>query len=346
MGLKIANPVGFNYIFRNFDGPLYTVAAKTFYDPKLISNLHLETSLSPEYFSAHLPLYPLLIRVFEGIGVIGGYLKSMIFVNILATVALTCFFYYFITRFRLTRKPIFLTLVFMMLPRFLVVRSVGAPESLFMFLVVLSIFFFEEKKYFLAGLFGGLSALTKVPGILLVLAYAMTFLEGYVKSKQLSWKYFWIALIPMGLLVTFILYLKQYGDFFAYFHTGGVVPMPFPYAAFNYQARWVGTAWLEDIIFYFIFYGLAVSVLWKTQLRSVFYFCVVFFVSILFIQHRDISRYALPLWPFSVIAFQQLFTSKKFLWIFFLIMIPAAYFYGWNFLLYNLMPISNWKPYL
>lgn len=340
-GLTFDNP-SFLDVYRHFDGPLYVVVAKTFYDPALIENLRLETILPPSYFAAHLPLYPFLISLGA---VFFGYLKSMILVNIIATAILSGFFYYIVKHLKLSAAPLLLAVVFLFLPRFLIVRSVGAPESIFILFILASLFFFEKKSYLLAGLFGFLSVLTKTPGVLLAAAYGLVFVENYIKKRDSTGPLISACLTGLGLLAVFGLYALRNGDFFAYFHTGGVVPMPYPFAAFNSSARWIDTAWLEEIILYFFLYGLTVVTLWKNKYRSLFYFSLVFFSATLFIQHRDISRYSLPLWPMALIAFEHLFTSKKFL-VVFAILLPGLYLYAWNFMGYNVMPIANWQPYL
>jgi hypothetical protein len=350
-GIKITEP-SFLTIYKHYDGPLYIVPAKTFYNPKAIDNLHLEMTMPNKYFAAHLPLYPLLIRAVReliqltSLRVNGlGYLRSMVAVNLLATIGLTLFLYYLLKKFRLTKSPLLLTSVFLFLPRFLVIRSVGAPESLFMLLIILSLFFFEKEKFWLAGLFGGLSVMTKTPGILLFGGYGLVFIERFIKEKKINWQWLWTLLIPLGLLAVFGIYGIQYKDFFAYFHSGDNIHLIFPFSVFNFQKPWVGTAWLEDVLFYFFLYGLAVINLKNSKYRSFFYFGLVFYIATLFVQHRDISRYSLPLWPLALIAFEKFFTSKKFL-IIFVIMLFAIYLYSWNFLNYNVMPIADWRPFL
>ena len=360
-GIKISDS-SFLTIYRQYDGPLYIVPAKTFYNPQAIEKLHLEMKLPNKYFAAHFPLYPLLIRAFReliqltGLNVNGlGYLKSMISVNLLSTVALVLFFYFLLKKFNLTKNPLILASILLFLPRFLVVRSTGAPESLFMLLILLSLYFFEMENYWVAGLLGGLATMTKSPGILLFGAYILVFIEKVFKSafakasadkdKKVNWNWLGILLVPLGLLAVFWIYTKQYGDFFAYFHSGDNIHLVFPFSVFNFQKTWIGTAWLEDILFYFFMYGLAIIYLKKSKYRSFFYFGLVFFIATTFVQHRDISRYSLPLWPLALIAFEKFFTSKKFLTIFF-IMLFAIYLYSWNFLNFNVMPISNWKPFL
>lgn len=339
--------VGFLTIYKQYDGPLYIVPAKTLYDPVKIEKLKLETSLSPKYFAAHLPLYPALIRLIGQIRLVGDlpYLKSMVGVNLLSTIGLVLFFYYLLKKFKLTKNPLVLASILLFLPRFLVVRSVGAPESLFMLLILLSLFSFEKNKFWLAGLFGGLAAMTKTPGILLFAGYGLVFLEKYLKERKINWNWLGIILIPLGLLGVFTIYGIQYKDFFAYFHSGDNIHLIFPYSVFNFQKTWVGTAWLEDIIFYYFLYGLSIFYLKNSKYRSFFYFGLVFFIATLFVQHRDISRYSLPLWPLALIAFEKFFTSRKFL-IIAIVLLPAIFLYAWNFLLYNVMPIGDWAAFL
>ncbi len=346
-GLKMENP-SMEYIYRNYDGPLYIIAAKTLYNPGAIEKIGLEISLPAKYFAAHLPLYPLLIRgVRELIGLTStlGYLKSMIFVNLVSTIFLSIFFYFFLKKFKLTAKPLILAIIFLFLPKFLVVRSIGAPESLFILFILISIYFFEKERYFLAGLIGALAAMTKSPGILLFAGYFLVFVEKWLKTKKISWQWFGVVLIPLGLLGVFGLYYLQYGDFLAYFHSGDNLHLAYPFSVFNYTKTWIGTVWLEEIIFYFFLYGLTVYSLKSSKHRSFFYFSLVFYMAILFVQHRDIPRYSLPLWPMAAVAFEKFFTSKKFL-IIFIILLPAIYLFGWNFIIFNIMPVSNWKPFL
>lgn len=340
-GLKIINS-NFQYIYKNYDGPLYIVPAKTFYHPKLIDKIGIELPLSEKYFAAHFPFYPLLIRLFSSIT---GYLKSMILVNFLATLCLALCFYFIVVDLKISKKPILLTIIFLFLPRFLILRSIGAPESLFMGLIILSLYFFEKKKYFLSGVGGYLASVTKSPGILLFVVYLLILAKKYLKIKKINRQSLFVFLIPFGLLSVFLLYWHQYGDFFAYFHSGNNIHLVFPFSVFNFQKEWVGTGWLEDIIFYFFIYLITVLSLKNKPYQSFFYFSLVFFLAIIFVQHRDISRYSLPLWPLACIAGEEFLTSKKFLIAFFLLL-PAIYLYAWNFIIYNIMPISNWQPFL
>lgn len=341
LGLDFTNNT-FLTLYKQYDGLLYVVVAKSLYNPDIIRSLRLELLLEPIYFAAHFPLYPLFIRVGS---YIFGFMKSMILVNVLFSVLLTTFFYYFLKFFKVTSRPLALSIVFIFLPRFFITRTTGAPEPMFMLFILMSIFFFEQKKYFFAGIFGALATLTKSPGVLLAIAYALVFLERAIKEKKQDYSGYPILLIPIALLAVFAWYSFQYHDVLAYFHSGDNLHLVFPFSVFNYQKSWVGTAWLEDALIYFFMYALTVVYLWSSKNRTFFYFSVVFFAATLFVQHRDISRYSLPLWPFACIAFERLFTSKKFL-IAAAIILPGIYLYAWNFLLFNILPVSDWRPFL
>lgn len=328
-------------LYKHWDGPLYVIVAKTFYN---ISSPILRESflgLSPGYFAAHLPLYPLLIR---SIAYLVGYLPSMLIWPVIGAVAYINFFYFFVKKLNLTHYPLRLALIAAFFtPRFFVIRSIGAPETIFLFFMLVSVYFFIQKKYLYAGIAGGLTVLTKSPGILLFGAYGLWFFEEFLRTKKIQTAWSGILLIPFSLIGLFVWYKYASGDFFAYFHSGDNMHIFFPpFQVFNASARWIGTGWLEDILFIYIFYLLSIFALFSIKkLRVVFYFAVLFFLAIISVQHKDIARYSLPLLPFGFIANEQFFTSKKFLLVL-CILLPALYVYAWNFIVHNQAPIADW----
>lgn len=331
----------FQTIYTHFDGPLYIIPAKTGYDPVLIENLLRDPSMpkNPVYYAAHLPGYPLLIWFISLSGI--GFLKSMIAATVLSTLLLAWAAYFIVRQLQISKHPVLLVSIMLFVPRFLVVRSIGSPEPLFLAAILGSLYAFEKKNYLAAGIFGALATLTKLPGILLFPAFIFAIIE----SKQFKPRQWAVLLIPLMLGFIFQLYATQFGDFFAYFHTGGTVPMPYPLSVFNASAKWVGTAWLEDVWFYFMIYAATATQLWKSSHRSFFYFTVVFLAGALFVEHRDISRYTLPLLPLAVIAFESQLTQKKLYPVLALGCI-TAYAYAWNFMGANTMPITEWLPFL
>lgn len=349
-GLNFSN--GFSTIYRNFDGLEYIVIAKTLYNPSLIAGI--PQHLPDIYFASHFPLYALVILLFAPIL---GFLKSMLFVSVLFTCLSAVGFYFLVRDFKLSQNPLFLSLVFLILPaRWLVVHSIGSSEPLFIFLVLITFYCFlkfeENSKWLwihLAAFFGLLAQLTRPPGILLfiglityILFKSFSLRPGNVKDFfKLVIKYYPLILIPIGLVTVFAWYGNSFNDFFAYFHSGDNIHLTFPpFQVFNKHQFWVGDIWLEDLVYIFILGFLGVFMLFKQRLYSMGIFVLVYLVAASMVVHRDISRYVLPIAPFVLIAFQKVLITKEFK-IILIILTLAVYLYSQNYLIENVAPVSD-----
>ncbi len=158
---------GMETVVANYDGPLYIVVAKTLYNPELVGSFGF--LLPSEYYAAHFPLFPFLIRIFAGIF---GFPYSMLFVTLVSSILATYYFYLLILDFTGKNNALWITFIFSVFPaRWLIVRSVGSAEPLFLAMIIASVYYFRKNKYFTAGIFGLFAQLTKSPGILLFIAY-------------------------------------------------------------------------------------------------------------------------------------------------------------------------------
>jgi hypothetical protein len=344
---------GMATIVSNFDGPLFLVAAKSLYNPEIIKTFPLD--IPTEYYAAHFPLFPLLIRSFA---FVFGYPYSMLFVTVLGSFLSLFFFNKLIKEFVSDKTALILTAFFAIFPaRWLIVRSVGSPEPLFIGAIIASIYYFRKSKYWWAGAFGALAQLTKSPGILLFVAYASHIILPQLKKiattpikkwwNELEFnKKYPIFLIPLALIAIFVFYAFTYHNFWAYFKSGDNIHLFFPpFQIFNYSAAWVGTFWLEEVIFIYLIGAMALIKLIKQGQGVIAWFFGIFFVSILFVSHRDLMRYALPLVPFVFIAFKKTLAKKEFWYVLALIAIPI-YLFTLTFISQNTMPIGNWAPFL
>ena len=347
-------------VFANYDGPNFIVIAKTLYDKELIRT-SFSLPIPLEYYPAHLPGYPLLIRLLDFF-MPGTW--AMLFSTLITTILAVVFFYLFVKKFKLSKAPLWLSILFLFLPaRWLVVRSVGSPEPLFIFALLASFYFFKsaltpvsqnlfsKKKivtvdFLLAGLFGALAQITKTPGILLFIAYGLWLMVDCFKKKKFLYQAWPLLLMPLSALGVFFFYYLQTGNFLAYFQSGDNFHLVFPpFQAFATGRNWLGDFWLEDMVYVYFFGALTVVLLFKQKLYDLATFATIFFTTTLFIAHRDLSRYSLPLMPFALIAFAPFLEKKEFK-IAFLIILPAIYFYTLNFILHNIAPIADWSPYL
>ncbi len=344
---------GFNTIYRNYDGLEYVVIAKSFYLPELITQL--PQSLPATYYASHFPGYALMIFL---VAPVFGFLKSMLFVAVFFTIASAVAFYFLLKDFRLTSQPLFLSLLFYLLPaRWLIVHSVGSAEPLFIFATIMAVYFFMKfergGKYldiFSAAIFGLLAQFTRPPGILLYLAFTIYLFWKTILQKpfpsvgqllKIKLRYSPLLLIPLCLLAIFGWFNFAYGDFLAYFHSGDNIHLTLPpFQVFDKNQPWVGEIWLEDIVYVLLLGFLGGLLLLKQKLYPMGIFVLTYLVATTLVAHRDISRYALPIFPFCLIAFEKILTTREFK-ITLAIIAFAVYLYSQNFLLSNTAPIPN-----
>ncbi len=344
---------GMATVVSNYDGPQYLVVAKTMYDKAAIGGFAF--TVPSEYYAAHFPLFPILVRFF---GEILGFPYSLLFVTAFSSFLAIYFFHKLISEYVSWEDSIFTTFVFSILPaRFLIVRSIGSPEPLFLAGIIASIYYFKKQKYLAASIWGAISVMTKSPGILLFISYVLAIVVPWVRKaattsnfkflwKSNIFKYIPLLLMPAALLLVFYFYQIKMNDFWAYFHSGDNIHLFFPpFQIFNYSQSWVGTFWLEEIIFVYLIGALGLSNLIKAGEKTISWFVGIFFILILFVSHRDLLRYALPIVPFLFIAFKDLIAKKEFKLVIILLIIPI-YLFSLAYISQNRMPIADWAPLL
>lgn len=345
---------GMATIVANYDGPLYIVVAKSLYQKEIIKQI-ISFPLPTEYYAAHFPLFPLLIRL---IAPLSGYPYAMLLATVISS--LFCIYFFFkLAKEQLGEKDAkWITFIFSIFPaRWLITRSIGSPEPLLLGLIIASIYYFNKKEYLKSAIIGILAQLTKSVGILLFIAYFIAITTQYLKRLTVFkqgknpnpikfTKYLPITLIPFSLILLFIFYQIRLNDFFAYFHSGDNIHLFFPpFQVFNYSAPWVGTFWLEEIIFIYLIGGWGIIRLFKERKIVFASIAGVFFLSIIFVSHRDIMRYFLPAVPFLFFAYKDTLLKKEFRPLFILIIIPI-YLFTIAFISQNKMPIADWRPLL
>jgi len=336
---------GMATIVSNYDGPLYIVAAKTWYNPEQIA-ANYQFPLTNEYYSAHFPMYPALIKLFAPLF---GNPYSMLFVTVISSILALYFFFLHASIYLKRENALWLTFVFAIFPaRWLIVRSIGSPEPFFLAAILASTYFFNQKKYLLAGLWGLLAQTTKSPAVLLFAAYGLQiFIENIKHLKQIDVKkYIPLLVMPLGILIVFGIYKLAYGDFFTYFKSGDNIHLFIPpFQIFNSSEPWVGTFWLEEILFIYMVGILGLFNLYKQKMFTYFYFVLVFFTPLLFVAHRDLLRYSLPVVPFLLLGYKDYLIKREFKIAILILLIPI-YLYSISFISQNTMPISNWEPFL
>ncbi|MFA6250215.1 MAG: hypothetical protein WC686_01770 [Candidatus Shapirobacteria bacterium] len=333
-------------LYANYDGPNYMVIAKCGYSKDCIGQ-NFSLPLPLEYYPAHFPLYPILIRFFSFFTLTT---KAMLFTTLSGSVLLTLVSFHFFKKFVPLTKAFWLTLLFIFLPaRLFVLRQIGAPESWFISFILLSIIFFSRQRYFTSAIFAVLAQLLKSPGILLVTSFTIVQLFNYLKFKNSRYLTSLLpySLVFVSILALFGLYQLQTGDFWAYFHSGDNIHLTFlPYQVFVSNRSWINTIWLEDVVYIFLVSIFSLFFLYQKYRHKIYFiFPLIFVLATVMVAHRDISRYLSPVYPFIILALfyhQKVSLIKKALFL----ISPAIVLFAINFCIGNTAPISNWQPYL
>lgn len=349
---KIPSKIGFpntslETVFANYDGPNYMVIAKCGYNKNCIGpTFSLPQPL--EYYPAHFPGYPTLIKFFNFFTT-GP--KAMIFSTLLGSLFLSLIFYYFLRLYLSQPSSFWLTTLFIFFPaRFFILRQIGAPETWFIALTLASILYFKKQRYLISAIFAALAQTFKSPGVLLGLTYLLLAIHELNKTRQflpVIKKYYAYLLIPLTVCGVFYYYQIQTSDLLAYFHSGDNFHLNYlPYLVFISTKSWLNTIWLEDVIYLYLIAFFGIYTLFKKhQADIVSLYPIIFTLAAVFVAHRDISRYLAPVYPFLFIAFAE-FLNQKVIKVIFYILFPAIFLYAINFVYGNTAPISDWTPYL
>lgn len=325
---KSARTFGFESIARNYDGMLFVIPAKSNYRSDQIEKLKV-LDLKHTYYAAHLPGYPLLIKM---LAPLFGYLESMILINIISSVVLGWLLYLFYLHFFRPSQPLLLVAVTLLMPRLWILRSTGSSEIVFLCCIIASSLLLDKKRYILAALTAAYASFTRVHGVLYGVGLSLHVLYLLIRTKKLHMNMLSVAIASFfGFVFVCFIYLRQYGDFFAYFHTGAVVPMGFIYSQFDSTAKEIKTFFLEDLLVYFAFVWTYLYDQYHKKKTFLFSFVLVYFVFTLTIQHRDIARYILPIMPVLIGAASPIF-EKKSVQFALLMVFPAIYWYVVNFI--------------
>lgn len=316
--VALTTNAGLDNIYKSWDGPSYVVAALSLYRPDIAVNHNLIQSPDIRadftFLPAHFPLYPLLIRLFSFV----GYFRAAVGISLLFSL-FTSFAMYELIRALKFSRPLLVTLPLLLFPpRWFVISHTGSSEPVFLFLLILSLLYFVKKRPWSSAIFAALAQLARPQGALLALGiFLVAVFELFRTSnlKTILHTYFPYLLIPLSLIGVFTFYYFQTGSFWAFFDAISIFHhfsfQLFP--TFNFPAENIETFWQEINAVDYVLYLAAIITLLKTKaLHNLGLIALPFFLSLLFLQHSDISRYALTLLPFAYLAFAPFLASLSF----------------------------------
>jgi hypothetical protein len=333
---------GLASIYRAWDGPSYVIAAKSLYVPsRAVSYNSIQ---SPEiradftFLPAHFPGYPLLIRTFSFL----GYYQAMIILALAGGYVTICLLYMYLRHLSVAHPLAVVLPALLLPPRWFILSHTGSSEPWFIAFVLASLYAYERGWFARSALMGAVALLFRAQGTLLGCAYFVLMGIELVETRdlrQILKKYSWYLLIPATLLAIFWFYQRQTGDFWAFFRAMALyhhlIPRLFP--SFTSGVPSVETFWLEASVFDYVIYLAAIFRLFSLRRRPLATFGLVYYLPLIFLQHTDMSRYAVPLMPLVFIAFAEILAAPAWTWAS-LLTSPAIFAYATNFILNNRAP--------
>ena len=189
--------------------------------------------------------------------------------------------------------------------------QIGYSESLFLALVLGALLAARRDCWWLAGLLGGLAAMTRANGIGLLPTLLVEAMHQCYLGRKWRWRWLWLALVPAGLVVFLLINLRVGGSWVAFletrreiFRTSPAWPWVGIHEAINNlsrhpnQAEMVGAQEL-----YFVILTFVCAVISWFKLRPVYAMWItvnwIGFASLSFIQSAP--RYAVVCFPIFIL---------------------------------------------
>jgi len=170
-------------------------------------------SASDELKAWFYPLYPWCVRLIAHLT--GNFLIAAFVVSAIASVVAAVFLRRLVRldfSAALARRAVWFFLIF---PTAYVLH-VGYTESLFLALTLGSVFAARQERWWLAGVLGALSWMTRANGIVLLPTLAVEAGHQWLVGKRWRWQWLWIAIVPLGFAVYLFLNWRVSGDPFAF----------------------------------------------------------------------------------------------------------------------------------
>jgi hypothetical protein len=324
-----------NLLVRHFDAPNYLVVAKTLYVPTT-SNPLPGYALGPKYFTAHTPLFPIMIRACS-LGI--GYARGLALATVLLALGSAAMFAAWAREATPEIPSVIAILVFLLLPaRMFLYRSLGASEALMSLCVLAAAYAWRRGRVDWAFFSAALATVTRTNGVLVVVVLVLLL----VAQRR-----FWTAIAggafaALPLVALFAWYAFLYGDFFSLLHVhadsaSGAGRLTFPFAFIGEMAAKNDWETAEMLLALHLFYVLCAATLWIRRDRFEAGLIVAHVVLLSLLRERDLARYYLTVAPFAVVlVFREVWARPRVAGAVLAVLGPLSVFYAWKTIPMNL----------
>jgi Gpi18-like mannosyltransferase len=271
------------------------------------------------------PLYPWLVRLFAF--VTRDYLVSALIVSTLASLV-TAIVLLRLVELDYSRELAQRAVWFLFIFPTSYFLHIGYTESLFLMLVLSSIYSARKQRWHLAGVFGALACMTRANGLILLPLLTTEAAYQYWTTRRRQWQWLWIAVAGLGFGAYLLLNKYVTGDPFAftslmkqYFSKS----LSTPWAGIDNavgsmsrapsEAEMIGT---QEVLF--IVLGLVCTIISWIKLRPAYSVWMtgnwLLFVSVSFVL--SVPRYTLTMFPiyilFAMLASRRVWLAVITVW--------------------------------
>jgi hypothetical protein len=341
-------------LYRYWDGPMYITVAKTFYNIPRDNPITNAYGWSPQVFAPFLLMYPLAIRL---VAPILGYHWGMVFLSVAFSALAAVIFYTMLRDLELSDQPLWLAILFLFVPyRWLIYRSVGASEPMFLALLFLSLFLFAKRRYALSFLAAAIACDTRIQGILLVPTYLVLILiDRRLDLPNKVLLALGTLVIPVLFYLNLMLHAWRFGDFLAYLDVNRGMIHPVPFWQMVDHARHAASVgeYINSQLFLVLYAITLVGLarLWSIDRSKVlFVYSLITFIFVTLIVDEDLSRFMIPVASFTwVLGFKEVWRDRKMQWVLPVILL-LTYLYAWNLIPVNqafahtTAELLQWRP--
>lgn len=271
------------------------------------------------------PLFPWAVRLVRPI--VSDYLVAAFLVSTIASMVLVIVFFRLVKldhSKEFARRAVWFLFVF---PTSYFLH-IGYTESLFLVLVVSSVFSARKQRWWLAGICGALACLTRANGVVLLPVLAVEAAHQYWTTRRWNWQWLWILVAGLGFAGYLLLNQHVTGNAFAFtsimqqnFFKSLSSPATGIRAVLHAmnrnpsEAEMVGTQ-----EFLFILLGLICTIVSWVKLRPAYAMWMtgnwLLFVSVSFVL--SVPRYTLTMFPifilFAMLAAKRVWMSAITVW--------------------------------
>ena len=300
---------------------------------------YIENGLYPTL--AFFPLYPLLIKIFN---IFINYRELSGLIISFISYSLACVYIFKLVTLDYNKNIAYKTLILISISPFAFFFGTIMSESIFLLFSTLTLYHIRKHNWFLTSIFGFLSALSRIPGVLLIIPAIVELLETYKPFKNfklknafsLLKKLILFLIIPAGFVVYIFINKYVTGDYLYFTKIQKIIWSqtftPPHYILYNlidfiknYNTELSFTIFIPELCSVLFMYILLITNINKQRSMYSIWFFVYILINTSSTWPLSISRYFICALPAYIFLANYLQKKKKIYYIFTLVIFSILF---------------------